>query len=322
MNNIGYSYNDISIIPAEISKVNSRSEIELESLPIFTAPMSTIVDIDCLQTYIDNKITPIIPRNIDINIRKKYLTQYWTALSLKEARKLFLEDGLLSNYNYRICIDIANGHMQQLINLCKEIKLNYKNVVIMTGNIANPNTLLYYSGIIDYVRLGIGSGFGCITSSNTGIHYPMASLINECYKVKNENNLKIKLVADGGIRNYSDVIKALALGADYVMIGGLFARFIEICPSNIIEDELGKFRTFYGMASKMGQIALTGQVTKTAEGISKTIKVNEKLSDWIKNMEHYLRSAMSYCNSLTLSEFIGKPKIIINSYSTLNSVNK
>jgi IMP dehydrogenase/GMP reductase len=143
--------------------------------------------------------------------------------------------------------------MKSLYDKCIKAKKlakdnNYK-LTIMTGNIANAKTYewiyknalyeyeenghIYYDCAIDYIRVGIGGGSGCITTSNVSIHYPQASLINECKKIKESvvcnRDLRKKpaIVADGGIRNYDHVIKALALGADYVMIGSLFAQCIE-----------------------------------------------------------------------------------------------
>ena len=320
---IGYSYNDISIVPSVTSKIKSRNDVFIGELPIFTAPMSTIVDSVNPYKYECNDINPIVPRNIDINIRLTLLEQYWIAVSLKEAEEHFLNNTFNGDY-LTLCIDIANGHMDQLLSLCDKLKKKYGDYIsLMTGNIANPDTLNYYMNTgIKYVRLGIGAGSGCITSSNLGIHYPMASLIKECYKIKERSNSEIRLVADGGIRNYSDVIKALALGADYVMIGGLFATLEDIIPENIYIKDGKQYRKFYGMASKEGQKDLNKQVFTTAEGLVKEVEVNGTLHQWSKNMLDYLKSAMSYCNAFTLSEFIGKPEIIINSIGTLNSVNK
>ena len=230
----------------------------------------------------------------------------------------------------------------------------------MCGNIANPQT--FYDVIIsgaDYVRCGIGGGSGCITSSNSAVHFPMASLIEEIRKVKvraaKDYNVPIdslpKIIADGGIRNYSDVNKALALGADYVMIGGLFSSFLESASPILhdsvnsgwcdlmegheseitIHDGFAEFRgqrylplkkKFYGMASKDGQISINGKVEKTAEGISKIINVRYNIGGWVENMIHYLRSCMSYCNCTNLNEFIGKVDLVIVSNNTYNSVNK
>ena len=183
----------------------------------------------------------------------------------------------------------------------------------------------------------------CITASNVSIYYPYASLIDEINRLKNVNDYPPVVIADGGVRNYSDVIKALALGADYVMIGSLFAKCVESCGLKIRKfDEFGSYyeynnneeavedfnngvkmmTKFYGMASAMGQIAISGHKTKTAEGITKYVDVEFKLSKWCENMAAYIRSAMSYCNCLTLNDFIGNVDLIINSTSAINSVNK
>ena len=219
-----YSYNDIMIVPATISYISSRSQCNpytmYNYLPIFTAPMASVVSEDNYTIFNDNKIYPIIPRNIPFVYRLELINKgIWCAFSLMEADALYEYE---LNDNSKILIDIANGHMKKLYDVAKKLKLKCKTYQIMVGNIANPDTYLYisenYYEYVDYIRVGIGGGNGCITSSNTGIHYPIASLIQECKKIKDAVGGP-KIVADGGIRNYSDIIKALVLGADYVMVG-------------------------------------------------------------------------------------------------------
>lgn len=343
-----YGYNDVTIIPAEISHITHRSECSPfyynDRLPIFTAPMSSIVNLNNIDTYIKNHITPIIPRNIPFEERLNLCnSRYWIAMSLDEFKNLD-SSKIDKDFPCRICIDIANGHMASLYNAIKSVKKKFPSIIIMTGNIANPMTLHTAANAgVDYIRLGIGAGAGCITSSNTGIHYPMASLIYDCYKYKKQWNLNIKLIADGGIRNYSDVNKALALGADYVMIGGLFSKCLEssyefyyikgdihnkydpIYNNIIIKDWFNEgkklYHKFYGMASKEGMKDL-GLTKHTAEGISKYIEVKYTLAQWTENMEDYLRSAMSYCDSKTLEDFIKNAHLKLMSNNALNSINK
>jgi hypothetical protein len=220
--------------------------------------MASVVNFKNYETFLDNGITPIIPRNISLEIRKDLMNdQQWVALSLSEFNDLFINNYLdrIGDFitHYFICVDIANGHMKSLYDKCAKAKKlakdnNYK-LTIMTGNIANAETYKwiyenalyefeenghkYYDCAIDYIRVGIGGGSGCITTSNVSIHYPQASLIDECKRIKESAvcnkyvRKKPAIVADGGIRNYDHVIKALALGADYVMIGSLFAQCIE-----------------------------------------------------------------------------------------------
>lgn len=323
LNKIGYSYNDLTIVPTVISEVDSRQMVDPfdyeGNLPLFTAPMSTIVNSENFYTW-NKYVHAILPRNISAGIRRDFLTKgEWVAVSLQEVSDWFIKHNFKTSSEFKVCIDIANGHMQQLLYICNLLKTKYgRTIHIMTGNIANAEILPQYEKVgIEYVRCSIGSGAGCLTSSNTGVHYPIASLIEDCKKIKNEQALNIEIIADGGIRNYSDVIKALALGADYVMIGSLFAGMYESATPIINHKKL-----FYGMASKEGQIALQGKKTKTSEGLCKLIPITGYLEDWCINMEDYLRSAMSYCGCFSLGSFCGGVNLIPNSVSEINSVNK
>lgn len=347
-NKIGYSYNDLTIVPARVSNISSRSEVNPFNygiLPIFTSPMSTIVCEENFEFWENNKITPILPRNISFDIRKKYIRDgYWVAMSMKESEDLFIKSTEMDDiFACSLCIDVANGHMNSLINLCKDIKKKFGNrIIIMTGNIANPDTIIDYENAgIDYVRCSIGSGAGCLTAPQTSVHYPIASLIDQCRTIKNVNNLKIKIVADGGIRNYGDVIKALALGADYVMIGSVFASLYESAAEFLIDNgyntaednelikrtiisEYKPKKVFYGMSTKKAQklIKPDTETLKTSEGLEKLLNCTHTMKQWSENMEAYLRSAMSYCNAKSLKDFIGKVNLIPNSPAEINAVNK
>lgn len=365
-----YSYNDIMIEPSVLSDIKTRKEcnpyIDKDSkmLPIFTAPMSTVVDTLNYNYFEECGIYSILPRNIDLVTRINYAKSgKWAAFSLNEFMELCCNeyDSIHTN-TWRVLIDVANGHMKQLYDAVKYAKeLHGKDkLIVMIGNIANPNTYFEcYKYGIDCIRCGIGGGFGCITASNVSINYPMASLINDIYELKlntyhNNNYLKKewdempKIIADGGIRNYSDVIKALSLGADYVMIGSLFASCIESAGETyrLYEDgstySYGRLRydtdwnsflnqnkdnvlmkEFYGMASKEGQLSISGKKTKTSEGIHKDTCVSGTLPQWVDNMVSYLRSAMSYCNIKDIMNF-NPEKVNCNviSVEAKNSINK
>ena len=116
-----------------------------------------------------------------------------------------------------------------LYELAKEAKLIYGyDMCLMVGNVANPKTFQEYCKIgVDMVRIGIGNGGGCLTTVQTGVGYPMASLIQECYEIKSLSNYKTEIVADGGFKKFSDIIKGLAFGADYVMLGSILNQCLE-----------------------------------------------------------------------------------------------
>ena len=357
---IKYTYSDITIVPsADFSPVDSRSKCTTRDsngmLPIFTAPMSSVVSADNYNVFLGNGIRPIIPRNVDLWTRMKLAqTNLWIAMSLSEFRDTFTKhDDSLIGSRFNVCIDIANGHMKSLYDVCSLARLLPYDLSIMVGNIANPEIYRKLCKlnskssvkIVDYVRCGIGSGNGCITTSNTGIHYPMASLIDECRTVADDvcvpENKRPMIVADGGIRNYSDVIKAIALGADFVMIGGLFSACIESAAEKMVSnldgylEECGQkqaeeafkkgekvFSRFYGMASGMGQEVLFGKKRRTSEGIVKDVPVEHSIVKWVENMDDYLKSAMSYTGNSDLDTFRRQSHTIVISENSKLAVNK
>lgn len=343
---IKFGYNDISIVPAKISYINHRSEVNPyyanNKLPIFTAPMSSIITSDNIDNY--SKINVVIPRSFPLKNRIEWFLPlgYFTSFSISETEDLIRNKSIYKD-PINICIDVANGHMKNLYDLVRAFKYFYPNSKIMTGNIANPETLkMAIESGVDYIRIGIGSGSGCITSSNTAIHYPMASLIRDCFKYLSDykwviGKTNLKIIADGGIRNYSDVVKALALGADYVMIGGLFAEcmdsnkdlyiqsngdYVKANDEDLQKEDTQLYHKFYGMASKEGMNDLHLK-KHTAEGICKYIPIKyNSIAQWSENMADYLRSAMSYCNVKTLDKFINRPQWILLSNNAQNAINK
>lgn len=337
-----YSLKEITIIPTTISDIDSRSECNPyygELLPLFTAPMSAVVGVNSWKDYMNNKINPIIPRNISIEKRLNFLsnTTMFVSFSLSEIQQQFIDKDY-TDYNgqFHILIDIANGNMKKMFDIVSRLKEKYKqDIIIMAGNIANPETYEQYCNCgIDYCRVGIGGGAGCLTSTNTGIHYPLASLLMECrnikekvieYKEKFNNSLSTptQIIADGGIKGYSDIIKALACGADYVMCGSLFAKMEESESPIIIDNsDIKQYKLFYGMSTPRAQIETGGDGSKITEGKEIKIPVKYTMEHWVSNFKFYLQSAMSYCNAKCLDDFIGKVEIGIMSESSINSINK
>lgn len=332
-------YNDLIIIPASFTKIRSRKEIfpyyEFNKgfhLPLITAPMDTVVDEDNDSLFLVNRINVCYPRGIK---PKRHgwndSSMQFESISLGEFEKMVLEKTIMSNSNdgkYYVCIDIANGHMSFLHDLIKSAKTKFGDkIVIMAGNVANPDTykILSEKGA-DFVRIGIGNGNGCLTTEQTGIGYPPASLIKECYEVYCVLKKPAKIVADGGINTYSDILKALALGADYVMMGSVFNRALESCGDTYFGsfkiNQYGKIanwlfkngfslkKKFRGMSTKEVQKKWGKDELTTSEGVTRIRKVDYKLDKWTENFTDYLRSNMSYCNSANLTEYIGSPLLL------------
>ena len=166
-----YSYNDVMVVPAKISSIEHRAECDVFHkdgyLPIFTAPMSSVVNCLNYELFEQNHIHAIMPRNIEYDIRLEYaLNNKWAAFSLSEFENFFCDEGYVKEYikkKKKVLIDIANGHMKKLFVVVKKAKRLYgESLQIMIGNIANPFTYeeVFKCGA-DYVRIGIGAGNGC-----------------------------------------------------------------------------------------------------------------------------------------------------------------
>ena len=186
---------------------------------------------------------------------------------------------------------------------------------------------------------------GCLTTQQLGIGYPMGSLIKECYDISCELDNPAKIVADGGFQKYSDIIKGLALGADFIMLGSIFNKSLESCADTYLANENhGNYKTpgekinqydekiaiqfafgtkfyklFRGMSTKEAQKAMGKTDLKTSEGIVKLNPVEYTLRGWIDNFESYLKSAMSYTNKTDIKDFIGGVKF---NYITQNALNR
>ena len=239
-NKIYYSYKDVTILPSIISNIEHRSSCnpyyDNGLLPLFTSPMDTVVGEENFSSFYNESIVPILPRTIDVNKRLKNSTDgKWSAYSLSEFERLFCNGlNVIQSDSIFALIDVANGHMSKILDVSRRAKNLYGDkITIMAGNIANPQTYIQYAEAgIDYCRCGIGGGNCCITATQLGIFCPMATLISDIYNIKKfllsqgKKNLP-KIVADGGVRNYDDIIKALALGADYVMCGSIFSKMME-----------------------------------------------------------------------------------------------
>ena len=343
-------YNDLIIVPSSFSTIRSRKKEILPyyehnmgfHLPLITAPMDTVVDGTNYNVFINNKINICYPRGVKPpNPRMVTGSMEFESVSLSEFEIIIAQKDKVDFLTpYYVCIDIANGHMQYLHDLIKVAKSKFGNsIVIMAGNIANPETYRILSNCgADFVRVGIGNGGGCTTTANAAIGYPMASLIRECREISYISKAPAKIIADGGIKSYSDVLKALALGADYVQIGSLFNKSLESCGDTYFKgiklNPQGKIaewlfdngftlnKKFRGMSTKEVQKKWGKDELTTSEGVIRIRKVEYKLDKWIENFTDYLRSNMSYCNSKCLKDYIGNVQVIEISQQAFQRFNK
>ena len=248
-------FNDILIVPAEQSEIRSRKEINpfiyKNYLPLFTAPMDTVVSEDNIKAYEWNAIGVVLPRGLksdDVNDFKSY--------SFDEFKKLTSVNVLLKGDSYNI--DIANGHMSELVNVVKKVKKDNPHICLMVGNVANPKTYEQLSNAgADLIRIGIGNGGGCFIENtvittklgdklikdieigdcvltHTGEYKEVLSVIaypsrEEIIKINDTISTKtheyyvlnkkyIDIVDDDNICNYAEWIKAENLTNDFFLL--------------------------------------------------------------------------------------------------------
>lgn len=248
---ITYELSDINVVQSPYSEVAHRAQCDpyttlcgREVYPIIVSPMGAVTDENNYKVWLDNKFACVIPRTVKLETRLKLMTETFVSFSLDEAEKnLFSSIDKYGGKFYYVCIDIAQGTMSRLYDTCKRLKEVFGNIlIIMTGNVATPEAYAYYADArIDYMRCFIGTGSRCTTGANVSIGYGRATLLDELNQEKtrwiNEHYSQAceegwygtKIVADGGISNFDDIQKCLALGADLVMCGNVFARAEEAC---------------------------------------------------------------------------------------------
>jgi len=206
-----------------------------------------------------------------------------------------------------LCVDSAHGHSQAVMDAIRAIKTKLPEVDLIGGNVAT------YDGAMDLIRLGadgvkvgMGPGSICTTRVVSGAGVPQITAISECARATREN--AVPLIADGGIKYSGDLTKAIAAGADSVMIGSLFAG-VEESPGETILYQGRTFKSYRGMGS-LGAMALgsSDRYSQDAsgklvpEGIEGRVPYKGMLSELVYQLVGGLRAGMGYCGTATIGE--------------------
>jgi GMP reductase len=332
---------------SEMVKDTNAYEDELvDYLPLMASPMDTLIATRFKESWNSHFQLELMEQGFRVcyprGCNMAYYDNNFYSLSLSEF-EAYLETyerlKIYANKRTFVLIDMANGHMQALVDAIKDSKTRFPDITLMVGNVGHPEMYAALSEVgADYVRVGIGNGAGCLTTQQTGIGYPMASLINECYQLSTYQKNPAKIVADGGFKKYADIVKAIALGADYVMLGSILNKAVEsdsvphawgfIPMPNVQTAKMVMgwgvplYKKFRGMSTKEVQKSWGNKELKTSEGVTRYQKVEYTLAGWTKNFASYLKSAMSYQNCTTLEEFRGSAKFIKISPNAHNRFKK
>ena len=327
------TYDDVLLLPA-YSEIESRSEVDLSTrilpdlllqYPFISANMDTITEHAMIVAMRNNECLGILHRFVDdfdqqlCNIRTKLSDdfirkQLVVSIGLRDTERL--EQIYKAGIRF-ITIDVAHGHHVGMKRTLDQIKAQYHgHFQVIAGNVCT------YEGVTDLfdwgadcVKVGVGPGGVCSTRIKTGCGCPQFSAVKAANAARRDfENLNDCpgtkfIIADGGLKQYGDVTKALAVGADAVMLGGMFAGCKET-PAKRWRDDKGKLKLeFRGMASEDAQND-QGVDDPYEEGISIGVDYKCSVKHVIRAMTKGVKSGFSYCGARNIKELQKNHKFI------------
>jgi IMP dehydrogenase len=338
-----FTFDDLLIIP-RYNEITSRKFVRLETsiggnkfnLPISSSPMDTVTGVKMAQFLAAVGGMPVLPRFMSIEDNVKM----WEDVCINAENASMIFDGsevavsigaldidraeALYEAGARIFfVDIAHGDSSQGHDTSRMLKECYGHAItIVSGSIATKDGVKRaQDNGCDVIRCGIGGGSACTTREKTGVGVPQAYAISECRRGIDEFDKtgKISLIADGGVRKPADAAKALALGADMVMLGGMLAG-TDQAPGSIMTIGDKRYKKFRGMASQEVNEEYFGSMSdwKTAEGIETFVPYKGSASNIIRDLAGGIRSSMTYVGAPTLKDFVEKSHFFRVSGSTVH----
>ena len=325
------TFDDVLLLPQYSDVVPSKTNIVLQltknislKVPFLTSAMDTVTESKMAMAIAKEGGLGIIHRNLDIKnqsievkkVKNKKLN-VGAAIGTNQ-EDLDRAKTLISNGVDLIVIDTAHGHSKKVIQTLLKIKKITKNIPICVGNIATGEAAkrLYNSGA-DIIKVGIGPGSICTTRMVAGIGVPQISAIMEVKKALYKKNIKI--ISDGGIKFSGDIAKALAAGADAIMMGSIFAGTDE-SPGKKFKFNGRLYKQYRGMgsigamsagsANRYFQKNYKDKSKFVPEGVEGRVEYKGKVSKIIYQLQGGLRSSMGYIGAKNLKEINKKAKFV------------
>lgn len=353
-----YSYDDVCLVPT-YSDLESRSEADISTKyytnPMIAAPMIHTSGQNMLRFMVDSHMCPTVHRYFE-NASEQF-AHVKDAIG-EDFKHVFFAVGKCQTWINNLhksgvtkyCVDMAHGDSKICVDTIEYIKSINEHALIMAGNVAtHAGYVRLRDAGAEYIRVGIAGGSICSTAKNTAFGLPMITSIMECAEAKKQ--IGGILVADGGIRSASDMLKAIACGADMVMCGKLLASTSEAegpfyqsndyeIPKHAISasngtfswemsgvngryDVLPKYVEYAGMAShemRMRNGSHTADENTSIEGVAGKIKYTGTTDSVVKAINANLRAGLSYCGSRNWDEF--KRNAVMRLMSTAGILEK
>lgn len=303
----GLTYADVLIVP-RFSDIESRTDIDIRSnylgdyrIPIISAPMDTVSGPELVTRMYKSGAYGILhrfgtgtKRRAEVRATNYSGSFFGISIGVKDFKSTLNWLNSIKDYTLvdSVCIDVAHGDHRMVLDTIKwlsdfidEHELLWK---IIAGNVATAAGAerLALAGA-DAIRVGIGPGSACTTRENTGVGVPQLTAILDCVDglIYHPN---VSLIADGGIQTPGDIAKALAAGADAVMLGKILASTVEAEGHGVYRGQ-----------STVGSNGLRG----APEGIVGTVPITETVGKTIERLSNYLRSSLSYVGARNIKEF-------------------
>jgi IMP dehydrogenase len=325
------TFDDVLLLPkySNVLPVNTNILLKLTKkitlkVPFLTSAMDTVTESKMAIAIAKEGGMGIIHRNLNIKRQSNEVKKVkYKKLLVGAAIGTSKEDldrarSLISNGVDLIVIDTAHGHSEKVLKILSKIKKIIKDVPICVGNIATGEAArkLYNAGA-DIIKVGIGPGSICTTRMVAGIGVPQISAILEVKKTLHKK--KIKIISDGGIKFSGDIAKALAAGADAIMMGSIFAGTDE-SPGKKFKIKGKTYKQYRGMgsigamsagsANRYFQKNFKDKSKFVPEGVEGRVEYKGKVSKIIYQLQGGLRSSMGYIGAKNLEEINKKAKFI------------
>lgn len=305
------TFDDVLLIPAynhhesrrvvSIANTDRLGKLTLD-LPVISSNMDTITESSMANFMSEKGGIGALHRflSVDENVAefKKCKGKVFVSIGCTDTEMLRAEALRDAGADY-FCVDVAHAHAKYVGRTLKNLRLLLKDRCIMAGNVATYAGADYLASCgADIIKAGIGGGSVCSTRIKTGFGVPMLTCIHDCARSDRS------IVADGGIRTSGDIVKALAFGADFVMIGGMLAGSSHTPGEVLVKEDGTKVKRYRGMASKEAQEEFLGQMHewKTAEGVATEVPYKENSESIIADIIGGVRSGLTYAGADSISE--------------------
>lgn len=305
-------YSDVLIVP-KFSDIDSRSKVVMDYNPIIASNMDGVGTFSMARALAKHNAYTAIVKHYTLQQWIDFIEQclkddntdpiYYSFVSTgisdddyKLTTSIVNEIKQRTGFDANICVDVANGYMDQFYAFVAKLRDKYPHSWIMAGSVVTPKavTKLEAAGA-NLIKVGIGSGAVCTTRIKTGIGYPQFSAVMECALACN----KSEIVADGGITNPGDVCKAIGVGAKYVKLGSMLAGHDE-GEQPIVNNKV----VFYGMSSRTAQVKHKGELAsyRSSEGRTVSMPYKGPVKNTMLDVLGGIRSCCAYVGAYRVSQ--------------------